>query len=991
MTQMSTRAVHPRPHQVDALTDLARSFALHDRVQLVMACGTGKTLVGRWHAQAAEAQRALVLVPSLALLAQTLGEWRRAGGWPFEALVVCSDPTTSAGAAERAEDDTVGDWPSWAQVRAKVTTSPRVAADFLGRDTSHPLVVFSTYHSAPVVAAAQALTGAVFDLQVCDEAHRLTGQPREEFRVALDRRAVVSRKRLFMTATPRVCDGEDTVSMDDPRTFGPRAHTVSFGAAIDAGLLVDYQVLVIARRAGDTATDERGPQTLTGAVLDAADRHHVTKVLSFHGRNAKAADFAATLNGETSSRGRRILGRHVHGGTPAGERASAMAWLGADTGGGEIRLVSSVRCLSEGVDVPAADGVLFADQRTNVVDIIQAVGRVLRPAPGKTRGTVIVPVSLPEDGDDDTTLTTSAFSHVWTVLRGLRAHDQRLAEELDTATRYYAATGKRLVRGTGRVRFLLPDGVDLPEVELRMVQETGSRWEYFHAVLADWAAEHHGRPLPWNASWRGHDIGKWAENQRTAHRSGLLTVDRARRLERIPGWAWDRADGLWRHTHTILLGVAKRHGLHQDPDGPSIFQGRKDAANLPLGNWVANQRQEHRDGMLREDRAAELEAVPGWTWDGGLPADDVAMVQALRVFCEFERHADVPETHAEDGLPLGRWVWAVRRRKLTGRLHPTLAEEIAAATPRGRKGEPTFRWETAETRWRWAYSALRSYLAREGHASPPTSHREELPDGTVNLGQWASVQRHKHRKGELDERYAGWLEALPGWKWDVPIATVEYGEPLDLGGHRHGTAKGIAAGCTCRDCLDARRAYDREWLARRREIPGGVPARKARAHLDRLVAAGAKKTAIAKVSGVPGGVLRGIGTGKRDTIRREHEAGLLATTTDMCAALDDRDGSRGRSTTTANEVVDAGPTHKILDDLEKRGFRHMWIARELGYAGGMQIRRDIITRRIADAVADLAERIGDLRAPQLPRRQAIPPLVELLRAAKAGRQEREAS
>lgn len=986
MSSNSSAPVHPRPHQIAALTDLTRAFAVHDRTQLVMACGSGKTLVGRWHALAAEAHLVLVQVPSLALLAQTLREWRRAGsqypgkaGAPFEALVVCSDPTTSAGEAERAEDDTV-EWPEWVRARARVTTSPHETAAFLRGDTRHPRVVFATYHSTPVVAAAQASTGAVFDLQVCDEAHRLTGQPREEFQLALDRRQIVTRKRLFMTATARVFDSEDALSMDNHRLFGPRAHTVTFGEAIDAGLLVDYQVLVIGRRAGDPAAFARVPEVLAGALLDAADRHHVTKVLSFHGRNAKAADFASTLNGETSSRGRRVLARHVNGSTPAGERANTLGWLGADAGGSEIRLVSSVRCLAEGVDVPAVDGVLFADPRANIVDIIQAVGRVLRPAPGKTHGTVIVPVALPEDGDDDTALMTSAFAHVWTVLRALRAHDQRLAEELDTVTREHAAGNTRRAAGQQRVRFLLPAGVDVAGIELRMVQEVGSRWEYFFGVLTDWAAEQRGRPLPWNASWRGHDIGKWAENQRTAYRSGLLPVDRARRLERVPGWAWDRADGLWRHSHTILRGVAKRPGgLVQDPAGPSIYDGYKDAANLPLGFWVARQRQDHRNGMLREDRAAELEALPGWSWDGGLPPEDVAMVQALRVFGEFTRSADVPEGHVEDGLELGRWVCAVRRRKLTGRLHPALGEEIAAATPRGWKGAPTFRWEVGETRWRWSYSALRAYTRRTGAPNPPTSHKEVLPDGELNLGQWCSLQRHRHRKGKLEERYVRWLEALPGWEWEIPLTKIEYGEPLDLGGHPHGTAKGIAAGCKCEDCLEYRRTYNRDYLARRREVPGGVPSGPARKHLEKLDKAGAKRTAISAISGIPLGQLRRISPGGMDTIRREHEAALLAVTARMCAALDDREGSRGRTTTTANELVDAGPTHELLTDLAGRGFGHMWVSRELGYTGGMQSGRgEMVSRRIAEAVAELHGRVGDRTAPPVRGRTSPPPLAEII-------------
>lgn len=222
----------PRPHQVAALTDLTAALAVHDRTQLVMACGTGKTLVGRWHAQASDANQVLVLLPSLALVAQTLREWRRAtgqlnAGWRFEALVVCSDPTTAAGVAERtAEDDkTDVDANTWSAVGAEVTTDPRRAARFLrNHRPNRPQVVFSTYHSSPVIAQAQAATDVAFDLAICDEAHRLAGSPSAAFATVLDARRIVARKRLFMTATPK--DRGET-SMDDPRTFGPVAQVGS--------------------------------------------------------------------------------------------------------------------------------------------------------------------------------------------------------------------------------------------------------------------------------------------------------------------------------------------------------------------------------------------------------------------------------------------------------------------------------------------------------------------------------------------------------------------------------------------------------------------------------------------------------------------------------------------------------------------------------------------------------------------------------------------
>ncbi|MEV4212515.1 Helicase associated domain protein [Micromonospora sp. NPDC049662] len=976
--------LHPRPQQVEALAALTRAFVVHDRAQLVMACGTGKTLVGRWYAETAQAQTTVVFLPSLSLLAQTLAEWRRIHGWPFEALVVCSDPSTAAGAAERlnqqGEIEDV-DRPYWSKVRAKVTTSSFVASGFLSRTGSgRPRVIFSTYHSAPVVAAAQVSSQVPIDLAICDEAHRLTGRPREEFRTVLDRRMLVARKRLFMTATATVVEGDGVYSMDDPKVFGPVAHSVSFGQAIEAGLLTDYRVLVIAGRDGDGVFDQRGPGTVPGALLDAVDQYGIRRLLTFHSRNAWASQFAELLDAVKTPGGRFLRAKHTNGQMPTSKRAEMMQWLGSDAG--QVRLISSARCLQEGVDVPAVDGIMFADARNSVTDIIQIVGRVLRSAPGKTFGYVIIPVTLPADGDDDTNLALSSFAQVWAVLKGLREHDSRLGDDLDRAARTVVNGRMYAGRGSDRVQFILPDGVEEAPLQLRFVQEVGSAWERFYLATKDWAAEHPGKRLARNTSHLGAGIGEWAFKQRLARKHGRLSVDRIARLERIPGWYWDREMTDWYDTYAVLKALADRTGGVADNDqGESIFEGLRSVGSPQrrLGVWAAVQRQSFRVGTLDAERVALLEKLPGWSWNGGLADQHVAMIDALAQFCAFEDHASPAEDHVEDGLHLGKWCWAIRRDRLLGKLPPALVDEISAATPRGPKGAETWAWEHNETQWRLMYAALRQFARREGHPLAPSVHKEEFAGTLLGLGQWVSLQRFRYRRGDLDGRYVAWLEALDGWQWEVELATVEYGEPLDLGGHRHGTAKGIAAGCTCKDCLDERRARDRMYLARKRELTDPVRANRAVAHVAMLETQGAKRTAIVTASGVPLGVIRKIMSAEWVKLERDHETAILALSIGDCQSLDNRVGSRGRLVTTANERIDATPTWDILDDLGRRGFGVHWVARELGYTNGMQLRRDVVSRRIADRVQALAARVGDLTYPRVGN-QPVPPLAELLRA-----------
>lgn len=1021
-----TTNVQPRPHQVSALTSLTTSLAVHDRTQLVMACGTGKTLVGRWHAQASDADSVLVLLPSLALVAQTLREWRRATGnvatgWRFRALVVCSDPTTTAGYAERTgdagEDEVDIDNATWDQVDARVTTDPQLAARFLReQQPGRPQVVFSTYHSSPVVAAAQkANRGDVgpFDLVVCDEAHRLAGRPSKAFTTVLDADAIAARKRLFMTATPKAFrppDGADEgISMDDHTLFGPVAHTVSFGEAIAAGLLCDYQVLVVSEKADAPTADPA--RTVPAALVKAVDRHGLRRILSFHGRVAKAASFASHVDGRHSEAGTVVRAQHVSGAMNTAERIRILEWLGGS--GPEVRVVSNARCLSEGVDVPAVDGVLFADSRTSIIDIIQAIGRVLRPSPNKAIGTIVLPVILPSDGDDDTALSLSAFEHVWTVLRGLRAHDQRLAEELDDASRRWArADGTdepwhwrvKTAQAGGfripRLEFVFPEGIEgrklLADMELRTVQAVGSMWEENYGLLQSWAERHDGKLIPTSASVEGVRLGQWVLNQRLLHRRDALDPERARLLEQIPGWAWDPKDARWWATLDLVKDYAAgridgRLGLADNQTGKPRFDDvyTRETPRIWLGVWMARQRQTHRMQMLPPDRVAGLEAIAGWTWDGGLPAGDIEMVEALREFVEFEKHANVPEGHVDGDLRLGAWCWAVRRRRLTDRLAPALYDEILAATPSKDLTDERFPWHFDETRWRLGYFALRQFTAREGLASVRGTHREQLPDADYGLGQWCANQRLKYRRGELDPRYTDLLQALPGWQWEIDLQRVEAQEPVDLPPTSEHGGPGAYSnhGCRCAECLEWRRASDVDRLAEKRKLKDPVPAGPFRRRVEEIEAAldtesndGARngRMLISAVSRVSIGVIRAVMKGDRDQVERDHETRMLATSIEDCLSARNQEGSRGRVTSQLLGLVDSAPTFALLDDLKSRGFGLSWVSRELEYAGGLQFKRHARIRgHLARRIAELHELVGDLAMPTLPVTTRKPTLVEL--------------
>lgn len=477
-----------REHQQSALAAVLAGLQGADRGKLIMACGTGKTFTSLKiaEAMAGAGKRVLFLVPSLSLLSQTLTEWTQESATPLHSFAVCSD--SDVGKKRKKEDDAVQTFVH--ELRYPATTNPeRLALEMAQRhDGAHMSVVFSTYHSIEVISKAQKEHGlAAFDLIVCDEAHRTTGatfadEDESAFVKVHDAGFIHASKRLYMTATPRIYGDSAKVkaeqgtvtlcSMDDEALFGPELYVITFSEAVRRGLLVDYKVIVLSveeshvnRRLQNLLKDAEN----TLKVDDAAKIVGCWKALAKQGMDAElhgdeapmkravafcqviepsklakthkvsskniAAMFQQVVEAYQDSEqadGQEIATRltceaeHVDGGMNASEKESKLAWLKADAAEDTCRVLSNVRCLSEGVDVPALDAVLFLTPRNSQVDVVQSVGRVMRNAPGKKRGYVVLPVVIPAGVEPHDALNDNkTYAVVWQVLQALRSHDDQ--------------------------------------------------------------------------------------------------------------------------------------------------------------------------------------------------------------------------------------------------------------------------------------------------------------------------------------------------------------------------------------------------------------------------------------------------------------------------------------------------------------------------------------------------------------------------------------
>lgn len=461
-----------RPHQERAITDIVAGFEAQDRGQLVMACGTGKTFTSlRLSEQmAGPGGRVLFLVPSINLLSQAVLAWANDAVVPLASFAVCSD--VKAGVRKDDEDMSVNDLAFPASTDATALVEQVLARS----DTHHMTAVFSTYQSIDVIAQAQTNGLGDFDLIICDEAHRTTGAFKETgeqspFTKVHDEYFVTGGRRLYMTATPRIYGDQSkakaakadviVASMDDESCFGPVFHELPFGEAVAQGLLTDYKVLVLAVNEDEVSAvfqrefaDGDGELALDDMARIVGCWHGLSKRgPQFEGDNVpmrRAVAFSSTiaqskkftklfpeivnqaLEDRSDTNAVMVETDHVDGRTNVQVRSRAIAWLEEPPGQRVCRVLSNAKCLTEGVDVPALDAVLFLQPRKSIVDVVQAVGRVMRLNEGKDYGYVILPIGIPAGvAPEDALRDNKKYQVVWQVLQALRSHDERLAAEIN--------------------------------------------------------------------------------------------------------------------------------------------------------------------------------------------------------------------------------------------------------------------------------------------------------------------------------------------------------------------------------------------------------------------------------------------------------------------------------------------------------------------------------------------------------------------------------
>ena len=480
-----------KPHQQTAVDKVHKYFETAERGKLIMACGTGKTFTSLKIAEKETDNNGLVLflVPSIALLGQTLREWMAQADKLIYPICICSDAKSTQ---KEENDGSIVDLALPASTDPANISKQYVAAKNKQAEHGGMIVVFSTYQSIDVISQAQLQINRlekdsfIFDLVVCDEAHRTTGvilndKKEAAFTKIHDNTCIQAKKRLYMTATPRLYtdaskqkaqEGNAILcSMDDPVIYGDEIYRIGFGEAVKLDLLSDYKVLIL------TIKEDQIPAALQNIIKDQnneIDTDDVSKLIgcinalskrvletdeSFNDdkapmhtavafcQNIKISkkianmfnqhkdDYYDSLTQEERAKLVGVYADHIDGSMGASERNKKLDWLkNVSQDSQDCHILCNVKCLSEGVDVPSLDAVMFLSAKNSQVDVVQSVGRVMRKSKttDKKYGYIIIPIVVPADvSPEDALDDNERYKVVWSVLNALRSHDDRFDAEIN--------------------------------------------------------------------------------------------------------------------------------------------------------------------------------------------------------------------------------------------------------------------------------------------------------------------------------------------------------------------------------------------------------------------------------------------------------------------------------------------------------------------------------------------------------------------------------
>jgi len=742
-----------RPDQIDAVNAIAKEFKKADRTQAIMACGTGKTVVSIWAAEKMRSSKIIVLVPSLALLRQIYKEWHKhyhKKGIKF--FAVCSDFGITKKIDELEFDVLDMDFPvtkGVAELKKQIKGEKK-------------LVVFSTYDSSYIVGKANKGLSP-FDYGVFDEAHKTAGRSSPRYSLSLSDKNIHLKKRLFLTATPRVVNSRKKDksgdfgllnSMDDEATYGKPCYTLNFSEAAKKGIICDYKIVasIITKKEVTNELLRRGEVRLKKDVVvamqvanqltlkQAIEKFKITKGFTFHNTIASAKSFASKSDEGITRHVKKLEAFHVNGSQPTSYREQTLSEFEQS----KLSIVTNARCLTEGVDLPVVDCVAFIQPKKSPIDIVQAVGRAMRKAgPLKKFGYIFLPIFIEEKAGEslEAAIARTDLTQLIDILSAMRDHDDSLRDELELVA---IENGRKLRKGyVGRVfkdklKFIGPS-ISLAKlsgsISLKVIDKLIVGWNVMFGLLQRWYAANKTTIIANDLKFEGKALGSWVTVQRGLYLKGKLKPVRIEKLESLKLWVWDGWEAYWK----IFI---KKLALFKAEKGHAIVP--REYKDKSLASWVNNIRDRKRKNLLSKDQINELNVL-GFSFDPRLDLNEGYYIK-LKKFKEKLGHCNIPESLDKK---LNKFIEIKRKQ---------YKDKILSKDEINRLNKIGLDWDPIDNQWNKKFNKLQIFQKKYGHCNVTESNDKEL-------NNFVSVQRVNYKKGNLDKNRQKKLVSI-GFLWD---------------------------------------------------------------------------------------------------------------------------------------------------------------------------------------------------------------------------------
>lgn len=768
---------NPRSHQETAIQSVINHFKSNDRGQLILPCGAGKTLTSLWIKECMNANHTLVLVPSLALLKQIKNDWAHQKSTNYRYICVCSEKDIDSDNYDTSVSHIY-------ELGGTVTTDSNLLQKFMSSNENS--VVFCTYQSSEVIKTTLTkIPHFTFDLAICDEAHRTAGGSRNTaFGIIHDNKLIPCKKRLYMTATPRVLStqlknllGESSAiyDMSNPNVFGNEAYRMSFGEAIDKGILVDYKILGIGvtdeeiknyidnREFTETHTAEEIAQNY---ALDLVmKKYGASHALTFHSRVKGANEFSK----RHSTFFKNTFSKAVDGKQSTTHRKKVLNEFKDH----KTAVISNARCLTEGVDVPTIDLIYFCDPKSSKIDIVQASGRALRKDPlgKKELGFIVVPLFYHIDEDIQEVLAKKpTYKYLIQIVRSLCDQDERLETEISNIS---SGLGKRnssrleisnISQNTTEIINLEGLEDDLRNALFDEIIEKAKspelRWKENYAKLKVYYEEHGNCNIPARYK-KDKPLGIWVVSQRVRYKNDQLAKYKIKLLEELD-FEWQAKTNAIDEFITNLTEFRKKHGHINVPRNESKY--KKLAQRLNRYKTLLNNGKVNKNGSIEYRRQTLSKAQAEALTKLGLVATDTSWeyyYQELKRYFLENGHLNIRQ---KDNSRLYGWC----RRQIKNKDHLTddqkrMLDEIQFSFEKKKNRRPSL---TDKQTWDFNLSKLEKFYSEHHHANVPRTYSDK------SLANFVARVKYLLRNSKLDTEKSDQLKKLGLFEvtldtWDV--------------------------------------------------------------------------------------------------------------------------------------------------------------------------------------------------------------------------------